>query len=98
MKRLLLFVLVICAFPNMSFAQYGYISYPMKAHMFGIVGGVFLTSNPDMSAYDTKKNYVDGGGGLVYDYRNDGSDTWGLVGGDFKYADIDECPCEITTY
>lgn len=76
MKRLLLFALVICALPNMSFAQYGYISYPMKAHMFGIVGGVFLTSNPDMSAYDTKKNYVDGGGGLVYDYRNDVSKNY----------------------
>ena len=76
MKRLLLFALAICALPNMSFAQYGYISYPMKAHMFGIVGGVFLTSNPDMSAYDTKKNYVDGGGGLVYDYRNDVSKNY----------------------
>ena len=76
MKRLLLFALVICALPNMSFAQYGYISYPMTAHMFGLVGGVFLTSNPDMSAYDTKKNYVDGGGGLVYDYRNDVSKNY----------------------
>lgn len=68
MKKIALFVLIICALPNVSFSQ--------KAHMFGIVGGVFLTSNPDMSAYDTKKNYVDGGGGLVYDYRNDVNENY----------------------
>lgn len=76
MKRLLLYVLVIFVLPNISSAQYGYISYPMKAHMFGVVGGVFLTSNPDMSSYDTRKNYVDGGGGFVYDYRNDVSNNY----------------------
>lgn len=46
-------------------------SYPVQANMFGVMGGVFLTSNPDMSGYDVKKNYVDGGGGFVYNYRND---------------------------
>mgnify|MGYP002621826971 CR=1 FL=1 len=76
MKKLLLVVMTICTWPALSHAQYGYISYPMKAHMFGIVGGVFLTSNPDMSGYDTKKNYVDGGGGFVYDYRNDVSKNY----------------------
>lgn len=52
-----------------------YKSYPIKTNLFGIMGGVFLTSNPDMTGYDTKKNYVDGGGGFVYDYRNDISEN-----------------------
>lgn len=76
MKKVLLSISIACIVPFYAFAQYGYISYPMKAHMFGIVGGVFLTSNPDMSGYDTKKNYVDGGGGFVYDYRNDVSKNY----------------------
>ena len=76
MKKVLLFVLVIYLFPCYLHAQYGYINYPMKANMFGIVGGLFLTSNPDMSGYDTKKNYTDYGGGLVYDYRNDVSKNY----------------------
>ncbi len=53
-----------------------YLSYPLKSNMFGIMGGVFLTSNPDMSDYDFKKNYIDGGGGFVYDYRNDVSENY----------------------
>ena len=44
-------------------------SYPLSCNMFGVFGGIFLTSNPDMSGYNTKKNYTDYGGGLVYDYR-----------------------------
>lgn len=76
MKKILLVIMLIGICPTLLHAQYGYIRYPMKAHMFGIVGGVFLTSNPDMSGYDTKKNYVDGGGGFVYDYRNDVSKNY----------------------
>ena len=76
MKKVLLFVIVTFLFPCYLHAQYGYINYPMKANMFGIVGGLFLTSNPDMSGYDTKKNYTDYGGGLVYDYRNDVSKNY----------------------
>jgi opacity protein-like surface antigen len=76
MKKVLIFVLTIIIFPYYLHAQYGYINYPMKANMFGIVGGLFLTSNPDMSGYDTKKNYTDYGGGLVYDYRNDVSKNY----------------------
>lgn len=71
MKKVLLFVIVTFLFPCYLHAQYGYINYPMKANMFGIVGGLFLTSNPDMSGYDTKKKYTDYGGGFVFDYRND---------------------------
>jgi len=76
MKKYLLSIVIASIIPIYAAAQYGYIRYPMKAHMFGIVGGVFLTSNPDMSGYDTKKNYVDGGGGFVYDYRNDVSKNY----------------------
>ncbi len=50
------------------------IEYPLKCNMIGLVGGVFITSNPDMSGYDTKKNYVDGGGGMVYDHRHEFSE------------------------
>ena len=70
MKKVLLLAWILFTIPRSLHAQ-GYIRYPMKANMFGLVGGVFLTSNPEMSEYNTKKNYVDGGGGLVYDYRND---------------------------
>ena len=76
MKKKVFAILLLCSCPILLHAQYGYINYPMKANMFGIVGGVFLTSNPDMSGYDTKKNYVDGGGGFVYDYRNDVSKNY----------------------
>lgn len=44
--------------------------------MIGLFGGVFLTSNPDMRGYDTKKNYIDGGGGLVYDFRHEWSENF----------------------
>lgn len=74
MTRKIITTLCFCISPILLYAQY--ISYPMKANMFGIVGGVFITSNPDMSGYDTKKNYVDGGGGFVYDYRNDVSKNY----------------------
>lgn len=45
--------------------------YPLSCNMLGFVGGVFLTSNPDMSGYDTRKSYTDYGGGMVYDYRKE---------------------------
>lgn len=61
---------------QMAYPQYGGSRYPMKGNMLGFVGGLFLTSNPDMSGYDTKKNYIDGGGGLVYDYRNDVNENY----------------------
>ncbi len=53
-----------------------YQRYPIKSNMFGIMGGVFLTSNPEMDGYNTKKNYVDGGGGFVYDYRNEVNENY----------------------
>ena len=43
--------------------------YPLNVNMFGVLGGVFITSNPDYNEYNAKKNYVDYGGGLIYDYR-----------------------------
>lgn len=51
------------------------VSYPMEVNLFGVMGGVFLTSNPDLTGYDVKKNYVDGGGGFVYNYRYDISEA-----------------------
>lgn len=49
--------------------------YPLSSNMMGFFGGVFLTSNPDMSGYDTKKSYTDYGGGLIYDYRYEWSEA-----------------------
>ena len=49
--------------------------YPLSSNMVGFFGGVFLTSNPDMSGYDTKKSYTDYGGGLIYDYRYEWSEN-----------------------
>lgn len=49
--------------------------YPLSCNMLGLVGGIFLTSNPDMSGYDTKKNYTDYGGGMVFDYRREFSEN-----------------------
>lgn len=56
----------------------GYINYSCKAHLLGMVGGVFLTSNPDMTdyyknTYDFESYYIDGGGGIVYGFRKDKS-------------------------
>lgn len=58
--------------------QPGTIKYPTKANILGMVGGLFLTSNPDAtdyykSTYDLESNYVDGGGGIVYSFRKDKS-------------------------
>lgn len=73
--RLCAFALLLL-FASSSNAQGRYKSYPLKSNMFGVMGGVFLTSNPDMSGYDVKKSYVDGGGGFVYDYRNDVTENY----------------------
>lgn len=85
MRRLLacwvVVIMTICL-PEVAYAQYygsNYRSqnnrrnsdYPLSCNMLGFVGGIFLTSNPDMSGYDTKKSYTDFGGGMVYDYRKE---------------------------
>lgn len=62
---------VLASFAVMPYISYAKEAYPITSNMFGIAGGVFLTSNPDMMGYNTKKSYVDGGGGLVYGYRRD---------------------------
>lgn len=68
MKRIYTILLGFCLiFPSASYAQ--------KHWMWGFVGGTFITSNPDMSGYDVKKNYVDWGGGLVLNYRKDFNDN-----------------------
>lgn len=59
-------------------SQPGTINYPTKANILGMVGGLFLTSNPDAtdyykSTYDLESNYVDYGGGIVYSFRKDKS-------------------------
>lgn len=50
-------------------------TYPLSCNMIGFFGGLLITSNPDMSGYNTKKNYLDYGGGLVYDYRYEFSEN-----------------------
>ena len=49
--------------------------YPFSCNMIGGFAGLFITSNPDMSAYNTKKSYLDYGGGMVYDYRYEQSEN-----------------------
>lgn len=71
MNKFFLMFLMLCCFFSPVKAQQS-----TKSNMFGVMGGVFLTSNPDMDGYNTKKNYTDGGGGFVYDYRNDVSDNY----------------------
>lgn len=65
MKNLLLVLMAIYLWPVLLHAQ------QPKKWMWGFVGGAFITSNPDMSGYDVKKNYFDYGGGLVFDYCKD---------------------------
>lgn len=65
MKKFLFVILMLCVYTDSAYAQ------QPKKWMWGFVGGIFLTSNPDMSGYDVKKNYFDYGGGLVFDYRKD---------------------------
>ena len=80
------------------------IEYPAKSNMLGVVGGVFITSNPDMSQYNTKADYVDGGGGLVYDFRKELSKyaayeiiTSGMVAScKTSHAEDDESKIKVT--
>lgn len=68
---------LLCILTTTAHAQrYNYQSYPRTANLFGIMGGLSLTSNPEMMGYDVKKNYVDGGGGFVYIHKNDVSENY----------------------
>ena len=66
MKKYLLVATLIFVCSLSTYAQ-----QRQKKWMWGFVGGVFITSNPDTSSYNVKKNFVDFGGGLVLNYRKD---------------------------
>lgn len=63
MKRCCYILLFCSLFPMSVIAQ--------KHWMKGVVFGTFITSNPDITGYNVKKNYVDWGGGFVLNYRKD---------------------------
>ena len=77
--------------------------YPLKSHLLGFMGGAFITSNPELGITGTKKNYLDWGGGIVYDYRNEVTENYSfeyvlsamLTSAKTSYVSEEESKCKV---